>query len=61
LPEEPGSDFRDAIRVLIDAPGYCRLIYQPYRMELGALPGKMGKVETGKMFAVEARQEVFVD
>jgi hypothetical protein len=60
LPEEEAeAEFREAIRVLIDAPGCCRLIYQPFRMTLGALPGKLGKVELGKMFAVEAGQAIF--
>jgi hypothetical protein len=59
LPEDPADDFRDAIRVLIDAPGYCRLIYQPYRMVLGAKPGKLGAIETGEMFPVDAAQAIF--
>ena len=60
LPEgEVEGGFRDAIKVYLDAPGFCRMVYQPYRLVLDDLPGKLGAVETGKMFAVEAQQAIF--
>jgi hypothetical protein len=62
VPTEYESPFPDAVRVLIEAPGYSRLVYRPYRViepsGLGRFLRASREIEYGEMFSVSTPPQV---
>jgi hypothetical protein len=56
--KELGEGFYQAIRVQLEMADYCRLIFQPYRIEPGA-DGAKGKLVMGKLVATATEHVVF--
>jgi hypothetical protein len=56
--KELGEGFFQAIRVHLEMFDYCRLIFQPYRIEPG-VDGEKGKLVMGNMVATAAEHVVF--
>lgn len=56
--KELGKGFFQAIRVHLEMHDYCRLIFQPYRIEPG-VGGEKGKLVMGNMVATAAEHVVF--
>ena len=62
VPAEYESPYPDAVRVLIEAPGYSRFVYRPYRViepsGIGRLLRAGREVAYGEMFSVETPPQV---
>jgi hypothetical protein len=55
---ELGEGFFQAIRVQLEMPDYCRLIFQPYRVDPGE-EGGAGKLVLGGLVATASEHMVF--
>lgn len=56
--EELGEGFFQAIRVQLEMHDYCRLIFQPYRIEPG-IGGEKGQLVMGNLVATASEHVVF--
>jgi hypothetical protein len=59
VPAQFDSPLRDAVRVTLEASGYSRLIYWPYKIERKGFLKRQSDVQFGDPFAVEMEPQFF--
>lgn len=55
IPDEYAPSHKDGLRITLDAVGYSRFIYVPYRLAKAGLFKSKWKVELGEQFSVELK------